>query len=233
MKQNIFYLVGTICFYFSCGLPPVNSNLTGNQVTYDTVQFIGSKNITEIDDKCLSSLRSFYQRFGIVISDYYVIKDSLSVDLNNDSRLDTILILSPLSLEPIDDNCSYKFDTQPKRLLVEIISQGGTSKIRGIYSNLVSNVGGVLSHYNGLFKTDNGFKLVHEAGSKYSWSYTMEFSIKNDNLALVKVLKKCSVNDKEKKISYSFGNTPLNSINLTDTLSHQCNCDSFWSELDK
>jgi hypothetical protein len=233
MKHYIFYLAGTICFYFSCGLPSVNSNLTGNQVTYDTVQFIGSKNITDIDDKCLSSLRSFYQKFGIVISDYYVIKDSLSVDLNNDSRLDTILILSPLSLEPIDDNCSYKFDTQPKRLLVEIISHGGTSKIRGIYSNLVSDVGGVLSHYNGIFKTDNGFKLVHEAGSKYSWSYTMEFSIKNDNLALVKVLKKCSVNEKEKEISYSFGNIPLNSINLTDTLSHQCNCDSFWSELDK
>lgn len=219
-------------FYNSCVLPPNNKNFPGNQVSYDTLRFMGSKNITDTNDECLSSLQSFHKRFGIVISDYYVIKDSLSIDLDNDSRMDTILILSPLSLEPIDNNCSYKFDDQPKRLLVEIISKSGISKIRGIYSNLVSDIGGVLSHYNGIFKTENGFKIVHEAGARYSWSYTMEFSVKNDDLTLVKIFKKCTYNDKDKDISYSYDNMPLSKVNLPDTLSHQCNCDGFWSELD-
>jgi hypothetical protein len=193
---------------------------------------MGSKNITTKNDKCFSPLQSYQFRFGIFLSDYYVIKDSLSIDLNNDRLMDTILILSPLSLEPIDTNCSYKFDKNPKRLLVEVISKSGKSKIRGIYSNLVSDIGGVLSHYNGIFKTENGFKIAHEAGAKYSWSYIMEFSIKSNQLTLVKVVKKCSLNDKEKDIIYTYDNIPLSNINLPDTLSHQCNCDAFWSELE-
>jgi hypothetical protein len=144
-----------------------------------------------------------------------------------------ILIVSPMSLEPANDSCRFEFDKQPKRLLVEILNKNGNAKIRNTYSNLISNVGGVLSHYNGIFKTKNGFKIVHEAGARYSWLYSMEFSLKKESIALFKITKNCSFNSKEKEISYYYLDVSLKNVNVPDTLNHQCNCDKFWAELDK
>lgn len=193
-------------------------------VNVEITPIVSEKEQTEL-------LNTVYVKFGIAIPKYYLLEDSLPIDLNRDNLIDTLIVLSPVSLED-PDYSDCKVEIVPKRLLVEIINDNGNSKIRHSYSNLISNIGGVLSHYNGIFKTKKGFSIVHEAGARYSWSYSMEFSVENDAIALVKVLKVCSFDGNVKKVEYEYKNLPIEEINVSDTISQQCNCDKFWSELD-
>ncbi len=159
--------------------------------------------------------------------------DSLAISLNNDKYIDTIVILSPLYLEPTDENCDFSFDKHPKRLLVEIINNNGKSKMRNIYSNLVSDIGGILSHYNGIFKQKKDSKLFMRREQGILGEYSVRFSVRKDSLTLSSIFKKCSYNGKDKNISYHYNNATINKINIPDTIKNQCNCNEFWSKLDK
>jgi TonB family protein len=160
--------------------------------------------------------------------------DSLSVDLNRDFLVDTVIILSPIPLEPIAENYNCELEKDPKRMLVEIIYNEGKSKIRNVYPNLISNVGGVLSKYNGIFKTKDGFKIVHQAGAKYSWQYTIEFSTANkDKITLSRIIKRCSYEGETRNLNYYFKNQSIEKINIPDTLRSNCDCDKYWTDLEK
>ena len=97
---------------------------------------------------------------------------------------------------------------------------------------MISNIGGVLSEYNGMFKTKNGFKIIHEAGAKYSFEYTMFFNVKLNEIFLGKISKRCSYNGIDSIVTYQYKDYPAKLINLNDTLNHNCNCDSIWNILE-
>ena len=80
----------------------------------------------------------------MLISDYYVVLDSLSIQLNQDSPMDRLLVLSPTSLKY--DTLMCPQDQSPKRFLVELIQGKNGERVRRIQANLMSDVGGVLSH---------------------------------------------------------------------------------------
>jgi hypothetical protein len=200
----------------------------------DTINFLNYVSTRDLDPNCKPLSNRFYRNFGIIISEYYIVMDSLAIDLNEDQQIDTVIVLSPLSLEPVNAECDFSFDTKPKRLLVEITyDKKGNPKIREIFTNLVSDIGGVLSHYNGIFKTKTGYKIVHEAGSRYSWEYSMEFTSLPKGLLLNKILKTCSFEGEKINLEYNYNNVSPNIIALSDTLEQQCNCDEFWESLDK
>jgi hypothetical protein len=229
-KQALYFLVVIHIIILACDLNLKGTNKKIIQASYDTVRF---DNINDTDKICKSLAKSFYKRFGIIISNYYIVMDSLAVDLNRDSFMDTIIILSPIPLEPVYENYNCNFENQPKRLLIEIINDGGKSKIRNVYSDLVTDVGGVLSHYNGIFKTKDGFKIVHQSGAKYSWLYTVEFSTATKNkLTLIKISKNCSFEGEGRNLDYNFNNQTIERINIPDTLQSNCNCDKYWLELE-
>ncbi len=184
----------------------------------------------EINNHC-TVLDGFYNKFGIVISNYYVIKDSLKLRQKN-GYSDNILILSPILLEEKKDSCLSSIDKAPERVLVEVVNIDGKSKLLDVYHNLLSNSGGAISHYNGLYKTSKGFKIVHEAGERYSWNYTVEFEKIRDKLFLNLIDKSCSFNGKTKNVKLHYFK-PANEFNITDTLNNQCNCNKFWSQLDQ
>jgi hypothetical protein len=232
-NMKIIYSVVVILFLVSsCNLSSNSKHSTANQVSYDTIGVKGIGEIKDKNDTCLSVSNRYHKRFGVIISNYYITRDSLALDLNNDSLIDTLVILSPLSLEPINFDC--KIDSSPKRMLVEIINNNGRAKIRNIYTNLLSDVGGVLSHYNGMYITKGGFKIVHQAGARYSWSYSTEFSTADKNqLTLEKISKRCSFNGRDKSVDYYYNGLSLERINIIDTLKLQCNCDQLWKDLEK
>ncbi|WP_276090956.1 hypothetical protein [Pedobacter sp. JY14-1] len=201
--------------------------------TLDTIKFIDVKT-KNISSQCSSVIGGYYSKLGILISDYYILMDSLSVDLNGDRYADAVAILSPRSLEPVESKCDFSFDPKPKRLLVEIIrNSNGKSKIRGVYPNVISDIGGVLSHYSGIFITKDGFKVIHEAGSNYSWNYSTEFTITNNRLTIKSISKTCSHGDKVDSSICRYRGLSLNKVNIPDTLNNQCNCDLLWSKLDR
>ena len=222
-----------VLFIFIAVSCNVKIKTTGvNQRLTDTLYY-ETANLNEANDSCLHIVRSFHKKFDIYISDFFVVLDSLSIDLNNDQVMDRIVVVSPMSLEASAEKCQLGDDSVSNRLLVEVLNFNGEGKIRHVYANLISNVGGVLSPYNGIYSTDDGFKIVHEAGAKYSWQYTNRYSVTNGIIALVESIKKCSYDEKEKEVSYRFNNVSASDVNIQDTLSRQCNCDEYWEELEK
>ncbi|MGI8600077.1 MAG: hypothetical protein ACR2KB_12565 [Chitinophagaceae bacterium] len=204
------------------------------KIDVDILDTLYGKGISNRNDStCSILLVGYYKRFGIYISKYYLVEDSLSIDLNGDKNIDTLVVLSPISLELVE-SASCVLDTSPKRLLVEIINNNGKSSIRNVYTNLISDVGGALSPYNGMTRTENGFNIKHHAGAKYSWGYTMEF-VPNENmiLTLKKISKICSYDGQDKKFEYLYNDFDLQTMSIQDTLDINCGCDKAWLELEK
>ncbi len=173
----------------------------------------------------------YYSRFGVSIPRYYVVSDSLAIDLNGDQFKDTLVVFSPLVLE---DGRFGSSTNGPERVLVEIINVAGQSKIRNTYVNLVSNAGGVLSKYNGMSLTDNGFEIRHQAGSRYSWEYVAEFSTAfRDSIYLVRLQKECSFDYSSEQEEYLFGQKSVREVSIDDSLSVNCNCDRIWGKLER
>jgi hypothetical protein len=195
---------------------------------FDTLRFQNYPFPDQLDQICLKKINSYQQQFGIVISKYYEVTDKLPIDLNNDGQIDTLIIVTPLSLHGGDTICNLLLNSNPKRLLVEVINRNGRSIIRRIYSNLISDIGGVLSPYYGIFRTKEGFKIEHRAGAKYSWKYSINFSLKKDSFTLASIIKTCSVEGNEVSAIYHFNDVSPFSINVPDTLINQANCDDFW-----
>lgn len=233
MVIRLYIFVFAFITIVSCNNTISSGNLTLVQNPGDTLYYKFIEGKSDVKDSCLNFINSFHKKFDIYISDYFVILDSLAIDLNSDDIIDRVIVVSPLSLEAsVGDKCQ-DHDTVAKRLLVEILLSNGRGKIRQIYSNLISDVGGVLSPYNGISKTEDGFQIVHEAGAKYSWQYSNRYSVTKGFVALVETYKKCSYNDKEKEVTYRYDNISASKVNIQDTLAHQCNCDEYWEELEK
>jgi hypothetical protein len=239
MKNKIYYYsLAIFVFALSCNSTTKKRDRIATEMNTkshfeeDTIKVMGFS-IPVKKDSCSLIANNFHKKFGIFISDYYVILDSLNIDLNNDKVIDRILVLSPQSLESEESNC--KMDVSPKRLLVEIINNNNnTSKIRNIYSNLISDVGGILSHYNGIYLIKDGFEIIHQAGAKYSWTYKMIFSVGDENHIKLKTINKtCTFDGIDKKIKVDYKNVACDKISISDTLKKDCNCEKYWLELEK
>jgi hypothetical protein len=203
-----------------------------NQEVSDTLYYQSPKR-SDSNDTCLHLINTFHKKFNIYISDFFVILDTLSIDLNNDRVMDRLIVASPLSLEANNEGkCLFGQDTLSKRLLVEVLYLNGEGKIRRVYRDLISNVAGVLSPYSGIFLTQDGFKIVHEAGAKYSWKYANRYSVNGGLISLVETDKTCSYDNKEKNVTYRSKNVSAAEVNIQDTLARQCNCDGYWAELE-
>ena len=236
MKNKIYYHSSIIIvFALSCNsTTKKNENKTIQDNKIHTIEIDTIKpstfKIPYNSYICSTVVNKFHKNSGVMISDYYETLDSLNIDLNNDKQLDKLLVLSPKNLE--SDTIVCPVDRTPKRLLAEIINNNGASNVRNVYLNLISDVGGVLSKYNSIYKTKDGFGILHEAGAKFSWSYKTEFSIVKNNIVLSKISKICSVQGKGKTSVVAMNILP-EKINVVDTLNVDCNCDKIWEKLDK
>jgi hypothetical protein len=188
--------------------------------------------LSVVDRRCSQFLAGYKLNSGVFISNYYSVIDSLSLDLNDDKYIDKVLVLEPRSLDPYAITCDFSFDRNPKRLMVVVMNAPLVgAKIREVYKSVLSDTGGVLSHYGGIHVTRNGFKVVHTAGANYAWEYSVEFATEKNRIILKEVSKKCSYGDKADSLLFSYHGLGLDKVNVPDTLSNQCNCDAIWSKL--
>src|SRR3990167_10496641 len=103
-----------LLFLLSCNY---RSSTTKLGAVKDTITV--DKNYIADKNNCKDFTGLYYTRFGIAISKYYVVNDSLGLDLNKDGKTDTIVILSPVLLEDSYTSCG---NYSPKRILVEILN---------------------------------------------------------------------------------------------------------------
>lgn len=220
-----FFLLGL----FSC--KSINTRKDVEERDYDTLM-IANQILSESDDKN-ELLSSYYIDFDIVISNYYIVTDSIAIDLNDDNLIDTIVLLTPVVLE--DERFKdYLKEESPKRLLVEILNTPNGSKIRNIYDNLASSIGGVLSKYAGIYKTNQGFEIRFQSGSRYSWSYIVEFSTHHpDSIFIVRQEKICSFDGRDMRYEQFFKKASVSIISISDSIDNNCNCDPIWEKLEQ
>lgn len=236
MKNKIYYFSITIfVFALSCNSTTIKSDKIATEINLlphfkeDTIKAVGFS-IPVSKEPCSIIANNFHKKFGIFISDYYIVLDSLNIDLNNDKVIDRLLVLSPQSLESEEIICMM--DDSPKRLLVEIINKNNTSRIRNIYSNLISDVGGILSNYNGIFLIKDGFEIIHQAGARYSWTYKMIFTVRDENYIKLKTIyKTCTFDGIDKNLKFDYKNVTFDKISISDTLQKDCNCEKNWEKL--
>lgn len=228
--MRLILIVTLLSVIFSCSDRSV-SNVPVVRAK-DTLKFIGD--LSSINDTNLRKpYESYSERHGLIIQDYYQIIDSLAIDLNSDNVVDEVLVISPLSLDDPAYN-NPKIDADPKRLLVEVVNKGGVKVIRNKNSNLISNGGGVLFSFLGITKTKEGFSLMHGAGNKARWTYSVELSVEDPNiLSINKISKECAYEDGVKNFEYNIKNISLIELNIQDTIKNNCNCDKAWEELMK
>lgn len=198
--------------------------------SYDTLTVV--HNFLSENDRS-ELLNKFYIDFGIVIPKYYNVTDSFPIDLDEDELIDTLVLLTPVIFEDVS-YIDYLKAESPKRILVEVLNKKAGSKIRNVYNNLASNVGGVLSKYAGIYKTKQGFEMHYQSGSRYSWSFVVEFSTHYpDSIFLVRQEKICSFASCDIKQEQLFDKASVSVINVGDSIDNNCNCDAEWEKLDK
>jgi len=172
----------------------------------------------------------YYSKFGISVPNYLRVLDSLAIDLNNDGALDTVAVFSPIVL---DDEKYYEYGSgEAKRHLVEIVQNTNRPVIRGVYNNLVSDYGGVLSKFGGLELTHKGFLIMHSSGARYSWTFETELVSRDGRLYLDNVRKTCSFDGREINANFVFSDLLASQMSTVDSLKSNCNCDSWWHKLE-
>ena len=236
MNHRMFYYALFMLFFSASCHPASDKSGQGASAknppydgAMDTIHAFGIPT-PQKGDSCMALANRFHEKFGVLISDYYVVLDSLSIQLNQDSRMDRLLVLSPMSLEYDTRICPQ--DQNPKRLLVELIQGENGVKVRRIHANLISDVGGVLSHYNGISLTAGGFEIVHQAGARYYWTHKMIFSANKDSITLKRVEKTCGFEERERKGVWDADKGFVYGIRISDTLKNNCHCDESWKALE-
>lgn len=221
----IFILFFSINVY--CQVEQFNNTLINGDTIKPTIE------INTKCDSCFKVINNYYKQFGIFISGYYNVMDSIKIDLNNDKIDDYLIILSPLSLDIADKWYQFRVDSIPKRLLVEIIIERNKSKIRNIYSNIISNEGVFTMSYNSIIKTKKGFDLNFNKGNRYRFEYKLSCLIKENYISIFKIQKICYIDNYKKLSVYNYDNYPIGKINIIDTLNNNCNCEDDWNFLSK
>lgn len=158
---------------------------------------------------CFDISKGYFKKFGIVISNFYEVTKILSIDLNNDKKMDSLIILTPNSLIPDAEKggVCYRKDTIENRLLIKILNLDNKREL-SIFKNVISNNSSAAWDGSEDIKiTKNGFELIGRRGQGCVFEYNI-YILNNKNRLYVDSIKfysSCS-DKKEFKINY---NKPL------------------------
>lgn len=171
----------------------------------------------------------YTRRFGIFIQGEYLVEDSLGFKNISREVLDTFFVLTPEGLIAGQDDSS----SANRRLLVHIMYSNSCAKLIAAYPNLISDSGELLSSFKGLYKTKNGFNIVHEFGNRYGYKYTTEYGFNDFGRIFISGIEKvCYYDTLARFVEYSYSNYPVSDVSILDSLSKNCNCDPLWNEME-
>lgn len=198
--RKINLLIVLLMCTFSCHNP--NNGVIKKRMLLDTIQ---SEYKIANNSPCLEISKGYYNKFGIVISNFYEVTKILSIDLNNDKKMDSLIILTPNSLIPSAEKggvCARK-DTIDNRLLVRILNIGNKREL-SVFKNVISNNSSVAwDGCEDIKITKNGFELVGRRGQGCIFQYNI-YILNNMNrfyIDSIKFYSSCS-DKKEFKVNY-------------------------------
>lgn len=165
--------------------------------------------------ECINFSKGYYEKYGILISNYYEENSSILFDFDNDGEKDVIAIFSPFTSIPMTDKFSTCFDKKniDDRLLVFIKKNRDGSKLYKVYKNVVSNEISVAWEGAESLKFEkDGFYLIGDKGQGCKIEYSIFFKKNNNNFQLKNIDFSFSCPNKlieEKKYDFSKRNMML------------------------
>jgi len=178
----------------------------------------------------LKNQNKYYFKYGIYIPIELKTIDGISLDLNHDNKMDSLIVFEFNSNDGGDYDPVY--DEIPN-YLVEVLNYEDQSKIRDIYPNLILNTGNLLSNYSGIYRTEKGFEIIHQAGAKYSWKVIQNISTAdNKKIKLRYIQKICTYDGIDSILTYNTFNTEEMEFKIKDSIQNNCGCDSIWLHLE-
>lgn len=133
------------------------------------------------NSNCYANSLKFKKKFGYVISDFYDVSDEQAIDIDNDLKKDTIIILSPLNLTPATDCELNKGKSIDNRILIISMSNGK----KFLFENVITNDLGIGTLGAEFIKEGkNGFILEKEIGQSCLFKYEIQITYSNDKFII-------------------------------------------------
>lgn len=170
-----------------------------------------------LSKKCYSISKGYYHRFGQVISNFYETSETLGIDLNNDNRIDTLVILTPLTLIPTAEKggVCWKKNINESRLLLKVLNLKSGQKLNRIYRNIITNVSSFAwGGCEKISKIKDGFVLSGSRGQGCIFDYKIHVLNNRQKLYIKKIEFYSSCSKKSKlKIDYKNCSFPIEKYN--------------------
>ncbi|MDA3614414.1 hypothetical protein [Polluticaenibacter yanchengensis] len=127
---------------------------------------------------CFTSSATFGQE--LMIPKNYIIKDSLTGDLDNDSIKELIVVFDT-------EKASEDFENVPRELIIYKLKKGKWAEWkRSKQAIFGSREGGMMDDpYTGMIVKNGVLEITHYGGSSWKWSHTDKYRFKNDDFYLV------------------------------------------------
>ena len=140
-------------------------------------------------------INEYYNYWGITFSKYYIILDSIKIDIDKDGADDRFLVISPITqiYSPDTLNCDHQTG---KKLAIILLANKGKYKINYVNENIILNDYEYQSEpYCGIKPNRHGFAICFFIGSIIKCKYWFSFRIKNGDIYLIKRKYDCYVTD--------------------------------------
>ncbi|KGO79712.1 hypothetical protein Q763_12760 [Flavobacterium beibuense F44-8] len=140
--------------------------------SYDTLDV--PKDVTA---ECIEKSKGYFKAYGCMVSSYYRVIDAKPMDVNNDALTDTLVIISPSSLNP--DYPGFDYCGQDNRKLVILLNvDGKSSRVGRVYDNVICNeVSRAWGGYDTFDKKADNMVLCHDAGQGCKFEYKIYTSL--------------------------------------------------------
>ncbi len=192
MKILNLYLF-LIFLFISCGKK--NIEIESHELV--SVDTINPEYKLPMNKSCNKISEGYYNRYGLVISNFFEVTRTLPIDLNNDKLIDTLAILTPLSLIPTAEKggVCFRKDTTENRLLIGIYNFKNRQKLYFNYPNVIANTSS--SAWGGCEKMaidKNGFVLKGYRGQGCVFDYNIYVLVENKELYIdsIRLNSSCS-----------------------------------------
>lgn len=158
--------------------------------------------------KCSVLVDGYEMKFGVYLSNYFEVTDSFFCDINHDNKIDTLAILTPASLIPIDkaNNCNEIIGFENRKLVFFENIDTKKSKIK-VFNNVISNQVSIAWNGSERFeKYDNGFLLKKSSGQGCKFNYEIFVNTQSKEIIVdsINLISFCpsGVDYKEKKVIF-------------------------------
>lgn len=127
--------------------------------------------------ECIEKSKGYFKAYGCMVSSYYRVIDAKPMDVNNDALTDTLVIISPSSLNPDYPGLDYCGEDN-RKLAVLLNIDGKASRVGRVYDNVICNeVSRAWGGYDTFDKKADNMVLCHDAGQGCKFEYKIYTSL--------------------------------------------------------